>query len=141
MPAFSKHSRIRSASASPSAPGVSIRPSSTTFASAESPMFFHASTAARQCRSTSSSAEGMIPAAVTALTAAPASTTESKYPATVRSRGREGRSRTVISVMTPSVPSEPTISPARSYPATPLAVLRPTRTSSPRPLTISSSRT
>lgn len=79
----------------------------------------------------------MTPDAVTALTASSAATTEEKYPATVRSCGRAGRSRTVISVITPRVPSDPTISPARSYPATPSAVRRPSRTISPSPLTTS----
>ena len=76
---------------------------------------FHSSTARRQCRSTSSSADGLQAAAPTAATAAPAATTEAKNPTTVRARadGR-GRSRTVTSVTTPSVPSEPTISPTRS---------------------------
>ncbi len=42
-----------------------------------------------------------------------------------------GRSRSVTSVTTPSVPSDPTNSPARSSPATPLVVRRPRRTASP----------
>ena len=46
-----------------------------------------------------------------------------------------GRSFTVTSVMIPRVPSEPTINPAKSYPATPFAVLRPSRTNSPVPVT------
>jgi hypothetical protein len=77
-PPSSKLRSIASASASPAGPGASVRPSSTTAASTDSPMFFHSSTAARQCRSTSSSAEGVTPAAPTASTARPASTTESK---------------------------------------------------------------
>ena len=77
-------------------------------------MFFHASTARRQCRSTSSRADGVSPAAAVPRTALPASTIEEKYPATVIAGGGSGRSRTVTSVTIPSVPSEPTSSEVRS---------------------------
>jgi len=67
-------------------------------------MFFHSSTARRQCRSTSSNALGTIPAAVTALTASPAAASDPKKPTTVRSGSRAGRSFTVISVTTRECP-------------------------------------
>ena len=56
----------------------------------------------------------MTPLRVTAVTASPAATSEEKKPTTVCSGGRAGRSRTVISVTRPSVPSDPTSSAARS---------------------------
>ena len=43
--------------------------------------------------------------------------------------------------MTPRVPSEPTISRVRSYPATPLTVRRPVRSTSPEASTTSSPST
>ena len=65
-------------------------------------------------------------------TASPAATTLSNAPTTVRGGSlRAGRSRSVTSVTTPSVPSEPTNRPARSYPLTPLVVRRPSRTAVP----------
>ena len=78
-------------------------------------MFFQALTARRQARSISSNAAGCRPAAVTRATASPASERVSKKPTTVRIGAvRSGRSRTVTSVITPRVPSDPTMSPARS---------------------------
>ena len=62
----------------------------------------------------SSSADGVRPALATARTALPASTIEPKNPTIERGDGGSGRSRTVTSVITPSVPSAPTTSPTRS---------------------------
>jgi hypothetical protein len=121
--------------------GSSILARRTVSASTDRPMFFQASTASRQVRSTSSSAATGTPAARTACTADPASTAEPKNPATVRAGAGVGLSRTVTSVTMPRVPSEPTMSPTRSRPATPLAVRRPIRTSSPEAVTTSSART
>ena len=65
-------------------------------------------------------------------TARPDVTRSAKAPTTVRGvPAGAGRSRSVTSVTTPSVPSEPTKSPTRSRPATPLVVRRPRRTASP----------
>src|SRR6266849_3827553 len=74
-------------------------------------------------------------------TALAASKTERKSTSAVLTLLGKGKSCTVISVATPSVPSEPTNSPTRSYPATPLIVWRPTRRISPLGRTHSSPST
>ena len=57
----------------------------------------------------------MTPEAVTAATASPAAVRVSKKPTTVTGGpAGSGRRRSVTSVTTPSVPSEPTIRPRRS---------------------------
>src|SRR6266704_440989 len=52
-----------------------------------------------------------------------------------------GRSRKVADVITPRVPSDPTIRLVRSYPATPLIVRRPVRSTRPSASTTSSPST
>ena len=64
--------------------------------------------------SSSSRADGTIPARATATTASPAATVDEKKPTTVRSGARAGRNRTVTWVTMPRVPSEPTMSDVRS---------------------------
>ncbi len=76
-----------------------------------------------------------------AATVAPASRAEAKSAAPVRGRPAAGRSASVASVMIPSVPSLPTNSRVRSYPATPLTVRRPVRSTSPEASTTSSPST
>ena len=61
--------------------------------------------------------------------------------AAVNAASGAGRSASVASVTTPSVPSDPTINRVRSYPATPFADRRPVRTTSPDASTTSSPRT
>ena len=101
-------------------PGVSTRARSSAAASASMPRCFHSSTAARHARSRSSSAAGCSPRLVSSATARPAPTSVSKAPTTVRGESvSAGRSRRVTSVITPSVPSDPTNNPARSYPRHP----------------------
>jgi hypothetical protein len=64
--------------------------------------------------SISSMAAGTIPAAMMADTAAPASSVEANPASSVCTASGRRSSRTVTRVTTPSVPSEPTIAPARS---------------------------
>ena len=98
------------------------------------PRCFHSWTARRQVRSSSSSVDGVSPRRVTIATAWPAATSVPNAPTTVCGvPTTAGRSRSVTSVITPRVPSEPTINPARSYPATPFVVLRPMPTAVPYP--------
>ena len=61
-----------------------------------------------------SSAAGTIPAAMTALTQAAASSTAAKSASIVRTAGGSGVSRTAIRVAMPAVPSLPTNAPRRS---------------------------
>src|SRR5262245_12279165 len=64
-----------------------------------------------------------------------------KVAAAVNAASGAGRNANVASVTTPSVPSEPTNSRVKSYPATPFAARRPVRTTSPDASTTSSPRT
>src|SRR5438874_378215 len=89
----------------------------------------------------SSSRLGRQPAAVIASTADPAAATVWNTATIVSDGSGAGRSLTVIFVITPSVPSEPTNRPVRSYPATPLAVRRPQVSTSPSASTTSSPST
>ncbi|HUJ67373.1 MAG TPA: FAD-binding protein, partial [Acidimicrobiales bacterium] len=110
---------IAAASAAPESPGVSTRASSSAAASASMPRCFHSSTASRQARSSSSRTAGVRPRRVIWATACPDETRSGKAPTTVRGvPAGAGRSRSVTSVTTPSVPSDPTNSPTRSSPAT-----------------------
>ncbi len=59
---------------------------------------------------------GTIPAATISLTASPAPPVSSKKATSVRTASGLGTTRRVIRVATPSVPSEPTNAPSRSYP-------------------------
>ncbi len=141
-PAATNSAWIAAASCSAAGSGRSVWASSSAAAFSGSPACFHVLTACRQTLSISSKADGWSPRAVTRATASPAAASVSKNPTTVRGVPvRSGRSRTVTSVITPRVPSEPTIRPARSYPATPFAVRRPTRTTSPAAVTTSSAST
>lgn len=125
---------IAEASAAPDSPAVSTRASSSASALASSPRCFHSSTAARHARSSSSSTDGVSPRRVIRDTADPESGREPNAPTTVRGvSARAGRSRSVISVTTPRVPSDPTNRPVRSSPATPLFVRRPSRVTVPYP--------
>ena len=90
------------------------------------------STARMQASSGNSKAAGCSPLLVHRATACPAATRVSKAPTTVRGGAvSAGRRRSVISVRTPSVPSEPTNRLTRSYPATPFVVRRPSWTGGP----------
>jgi hypothetical protein len=55
-----------------------------------------------------------MPAAMMRLTASPAAGIESKAPSSTRAHDGSGSSLTVISVTTPSIPSEPITSASRS---------------------------
>ena len=61
-------------------------------------------------------APGTIPALTISLTASPAAMVSSKNATRVRTLSGTGITRSVILVATPSVPSEPTNAPSRSYP-------------------------
>ena len=113
------------ASASPESPGESTRASGRAGRAASMPRCFHSSTASRQARSRSSSAAGVSPCRVD-LRDPPGGRDQVADAATTVRGGPDGagRSRRVTSVATPSVPSDPTNSPARSSPATPLVVRR-----------------
>lgn len=84
---------------------------------------------------------GERPWAAIRATASPAAPVEPKTATRVSDAAGAGRSATVTSVITPRVPSEPTKSRVRSYPATPLAVRRPVRSTSPEASTTSSPST
>src|SRR4051794_6426385 len=88
-----------------------------------------------------SSSDGPTPEAMIRATAASAEVAEAQTAALVRAAPGAGRSARVTSGVTPSVPSDPTMSRVRSYPATPLAVRRPVRRTSPSASTTSSART
>jgi hypothetical protein len=75
--------------------------------------------------------------ATTEVTARPASTTSANVATTVATGGGSGRRRSVASVITPSVPSDPTNSRLRSYPATSLIVRPPRRSARPSARTTS----
>ena len=83
----------------------------------------------------------MSPRPAIPATAVPAAAVEPKTATMVSDSSGTGRSATVTSVITPRVPSAPTKSRVRSYPATPLAVRRPVRSTSPEASTTSSPRT
>ena len=72
----------------------------------------------------------MIPAAISAATASPASSTSAKLAMMQRAVGGSGTSFTVTSVTTASMPSEPTTSGSRSSPGASRARL-PNSTTSP----------
>ena len=76
-----------------------------------------------------------------AAVARPASATWSNTATAVVAGGGRGRSRSLAMVTIPNVPSDPTTSPARSYPATPLIVRRPSRVTWPSARTTSSPKT
>ena len=61
-----------------------------------------------------SSVAGMTPAPTMAMAVSAATLWSSKYASMLRMASGRGRSCTVISVITPSVPSEPTMSLTRS---------------------------
>jgi hypothetical protein len=67
-------------------------------------------------RSIISMAPGTIPASTMAVTASPAALVSSKKASIVLTLSGAGTTRRVILVATPSVPSEPTKAPRRSYP-------------------------
>ena len=113
---------------------------SSACAEESNPIGRNASTASIVVRSMSSSIDGVI-AVITASTARPAATTSSKTATAVIACGGIGRSRKRAMVTIPNVPSLPTMSPARSYPATPLTVRRPRRVTRPSASTTSSPRT
>src|SRR6476659_7086003 len=81
--------------------------------------------------------EGTSPARIAADTAAPALSVSANAATMVHGANGLGRSARVASVMMPRVPSEPTISVGRSYPATPFTVRRPVRNTSPEASTTS----
>src|SRR5690606_8680056 len=139
-PALRHCSSITARSAAACGP-VSAAASSSAAASVRSPIGRYASIAARWVRSTSSNRLGVQPAALIAATAAPAAAVVSNTATRVRELAAAGRSASVISVITPRVPSEPTNSRVRSYPATPLAVRRPVRSTEPSANTTSSPST
>ncbi|MNY07098.1 hypothetical protein D3C86_1398860 [compost metagenome] len=91
-------------------------------------------------RSIISRAAGRTPAAMRALTASEAASTVSKTASMVRTPGGIGTRRTTAWVTIPKVPSEPTITPRRSYPTT-SSVWPPSQTTSPSGKTTSSPRT
>ena len=147
-PAAANASAIRAASAA--APWVSLCASrnaspgaivsSGVPASAVAPRY--EATLASPAASMSSITAGRMRAAVTAADAAAAASTPGNAAATVTtSPGTTGRSRTVASTITPSVPSEPVISAVRSYPVTPFTVRCPVRRSRPSASTTASPST
>ncbi len=84
-----------------------------------------------------STAEGNMPAAMMSLTVLPAWRTESKAAISVRTVSGRFTMRRMIFVATPSVPSEPTKTPVRSYPGA-SSVGAPSVTTSPEGRTTSS---
>ena len=88
-------------------------------------------------RSISSIAAGTTPEATISETALPAASIERKYPTIVATASGAGTIRTQILVAIPSVPSDPTNAPSRSYPGRSTS-LPPSRTSSPSESTTSS---
>src|SRR6516165_7698854 len=81
-------------------------------------------------RSIISMPPGMMPAPMILATHSPASSDEANPTSTARAQSGFLRRRTVISVTTPSSPSEPVMMPRRSYPPA-SRCLPPTRTTSP----------
>ena len=104
-------SRARSAGAR--AP-VSTAASSSARASVRNPIGWYASIARSWVWSSSSSRLGESPRAEISATAAPAAAVEGKTATMVSDSSGAGRSETVISVITPRVPSDPTKSRVRS---------------------------
>ncbi|KQP26763.1 hypothetical protein ASF38_07020 [Aeromicrobium sp. Leaf272] len=96
----------RTASTVVCASGRSVCTSS--IAAASMPMWVCASTAASVVASRSSSIERSMASAESRSTARPASSRSAKVATTVEGGGGAGRRRSVTSVITPSVPSEPT---------------------------------
>ncbi len=84
-----------------------------------------------------SSSDGTSPSRTTRATASPAASVVLNPATSVAGACGSGLSCTVACVMTPRVPSLPTKSLARSYPATPLTVRRPVLSSDPSASTTS----
>ncbi len=124
-------------SASAASPPASDWATSIAAASSGRSIRFQAFTAASDARSMNSSMLGSRPHATTRDTASAAAGAEANRAATVRGAWAAGRSDRVASVITPSVPSLPMNSLVRSYPATPFAVRRPVRRTSPEASTTS----
>ena len=91
--------------------------------------------------SISSMSEGTKPSAMNCDTVRAAATSFGKVATAVSGAGGSGITFNVASTITPSVPSDPTNSEHRSNPATPFAVLRPSRVSVPSGRTTLISRT
>ncbi|SIH10480.1 Uncharacterised protein [Mycobacteroides abscessus subsp. abscessus] len=91
--------------------------------------------------SMNSSIDGWAPEAMNSATVRPADSVSGKIPTPVSGGGRSGVSPKVIATMTPSVPSDPTRRAARSRPATPFAVARPSFVTVPSARTTVSPRT
>ena len=90
--------------------------------------------------SIASSAAGTMPSAMIADTAAEATSIDSKVATAVRTASGARVSFTMTLVTTPRVPSEPTATPARSYPGRSATTL-PSVSTSPVPVTTSRPRT
>ena len=87
-----------------------------------------------------SSADGTMPAAMIADTVSEASSSAEKDASSVFTPSGTRRSRTMTAVTSPSVPSEPTTPPVKSYPGR-SCTLPPSQTSSPAPVTACSPST
>ena len=92
-------------------------------------------------RSMSSSVTGVSPAAAIPATASPADSSDGKNASSVDRGAGAGRSRSVASVMTASVPWLPTMRCVSEYPATSLMFLPPVRMTVPSAITTSSDST
>ncbi len=112
-PASSQTRSIAAISATPSAWPASERAKTSAAASRSSSIGWKSSTAPTVMRSISSSSDGRCSRAMRAI-ASPAPVSVGKLAASVDAGGGGGWRRTVASQMTPSVPSEPQSSPARS---------------------------
>ena len=123
-------SEMSSVSAARSAPVRSDCASSIAPAEVSSPIRRSASTARIETLSMNSSIAGRM-RLVIASTASLHATTSGKIPTTVERGGCSGRSRTMISVTIPSVPSLPTNSLVRLSPAVSLRRAPPRRTAVP----------
>jgi len=135
-PAARQAARMASASSSAPEPAKSDWASRRAPASTGRPEGRHSSTACMVVRSSNSSMLG-VEVAMICSTARPAAPTSSKSATTVTAGGGSGRRRSRAMVTIPRVPSLPTMSPARSYPATPLTVRRPNRETLPSASTTS----
>jgi hypothetical protein len=132
---ISKASAHSAVTAAASASTSTTGPSSSTMSTAPAPGGYPQDTAASAAPIASASmisaAAGRSPAATIALTAAPACSMVWNAARIVHTASGERSSRTQILVAMPSVPSEPTNTPVRSYPGACAARPAPSRTSSP----------
>ncbi|KIX76488.1 hypothetical protein SF12_18555 [Streptomyces sp. MBRL 601] len=133
--------RAPTAARSAAGSGVSKAASSSASVVSGRPMRAIALTARTVVRSMSSSRDGVCPSAMIRQTASPAAAAEGNSAASASCLGGRGlRARTALTT-TPRLPSEPTKSRVRSYPATPLAVRRPVVRRRPSARTTSRPRT